>query len=493
MLIFYLSTKSTLSFTAEIGATNWLYNRNSLTDIYQAPAKIDSQLVSKTIQAKAYRPQSYNINYLYKDTLGHELSIDASYGNYQTEADTRQSNNYINGPALLRSNANTSTNAADITIAAAKADYTQKLWNGSLTAGAKGSNVQSDNDLLFYNVFNGTAKPDTGRTNRFVYTEKIVALYFDYSFSIQKFEFQTGLRLEHTVSSGNLTTILSNTAKAVDTSYTNLFPNLVISYRADKNNDLGLAIGRRISRPAYQNLNPFEFVLDELTYTKGNPFLKPETAYDIKLTHVFKGVLSSSLSYSRINNFMLNYRDTLAGGKTFQSTINAGTQAYWQVTTAIQISPLPWWDVFANAELYEQNVDATVRNQIFKSRQWSWDFTGGSTFRMGKKWSAEISGFYNSKNVDAPAIYLPQWSIDAGLQCKVLKDLGTVRFNVSDVFHTLSYRLTRNFGGLYYRSVSQPETRQARLSFSYRFGNQKMKANRSRKSSAAEEQKRVGQ
>lgn len=489
---FFLSPKSTLGFIADVSTTNWTYDRSSLTDIYQASSKIDSQLVSATVQHKTYYTQNYNLNYLYKDTLGHELSVDAAYGTYRTNAGTRQTNNYVSGPTLLRFNANTNSNDADITIAAAKADYTQMLWKGSLTTGAKGSSVQSDNDLLFYNIFNGNAKPDTGRTNRFVYTEKIAAIYFDYNFTLKKFDFQTGLRLEHTVSSGNLTTILSNTAKAVDTSYTSLFPNLVINYKADKNNSLGLAIGRRINRPAYQNLNPFEFVLDELTYTKGNPFLKPETAYDLKLTHIYKGILSSSVSYSNIQNFQLNYRDTLAGGKTFMSFINAGVQAYWQVTSAVQISPLPWWDVFANAELYQQIVDGKVRNQVLKSRQWSWDITGGSTFRIGKKWSSEITGFYNSRYVDVPAIYHPQWSVDAGVQCKLLKDLGTARFNVTDIFHTLSYNLTRNFGGLYYHSVTRRETRQFRLSFSYKFGNRNVKGTRNRKSSAAEEQGRMG-
>ena len=32
----------------------------------------------------------------------------------------------------------------------------------------------------------------------------------------------------------------------------------------------------RIDRPAYQDLNPFEYLLDELSYWKGNPFLMPQ-------------------------------------------------------------------------------------------------------------------------------------------------------------------------------------------------------------------------
>ena len=490
---YFLSKRSTLGFVLNGGYTNWIYKRNSTTDIYQSQAKIDSQLISKTIQPKDYRTQNYNLNYLYHDTLGHELNIDASYGSYKTSANSNQSNRYIFGPTLLRFNANTSNNFADITIAAVKADYTQKLWKGILTVGIKWSDVQSDNDLLFYNIINSEAKPDTGRTNHFVYTEKIAAAYFDYSFNYKKFDFQTGLRLEHTASNGSLTTILNNTSKAVDTSYTKLFPNLVINYKANENNNIGLAMSRRINRPAYQTLNPFEFVLDELSYTKGNPFLKPQTAYDIKLSHSFKSIFSSSASFTVIDNYFLGYRDTLAGGKTFSSTINAGTQKFYSLNSSVQLNPKSWWDVFASAESYYQTVNGLAGNQLLKMGQFSWSSSASSTFRFGKWWSTEVSGYYNSGYLDAPALVTPQWSVDAGIQRKVLNESGVIRFNVTDVFGSLQFSLNRNFGGLYYRMYNKWESRQFRLSFNYKFGNKNVKASRSRNNSAAEEQRRVGQ
>ena len=40
-------------------------------------------------------------------------------------------------------------------------------------------------------------------------------------------------------------------------------------------NQWGISYSRRIDRPAYQDLNPFEFKLDEYTYMKGNTELTP--------------------------------------------------------------------------------------------------------------------------------------------------------------------------------------------------------------------------
>lgn len=488
---YFLSKKSTIGLVVNGGYTNWVYNRSSTTDIFKTVAKIDSQLVSKTTQPKKYITQNYNISYLYRDSVGRELAVDATYGLYNTSASTSQNNNYINGPVLLRSNANTNTNKADITVVAIKADYTQKLWGGSLSLGAKASKVRSDNDLLFYNILNNTARPDTGRTNHFVYTEEIVAGYADYSFSLSKFDFQTGLRWEHTRSSGDLKTILNRTNQAVDTAYTNLFPNLIINYTINKNNNLGFAISRRINRPAYQTLNPFEFVLDELTYTKGNPFLKPKISYDLKLSHSYKSMLTNSLSYTVTNNYFLNYRDTLAGGKTFNTTINAGTQKYYVASSSLQVSPKQWWDLFIYAEGFYQTVNGKVNKVVLKNGQFACEISGNNTFRMGKLWSAEISGYWNSRYYDAPAIVKGQWSVDAGVQRKILNDLGTIRFSATDVFSSLKFSIDRNYGGLAYKSTSRFESRQYRLSFSYKFGNKNIKAARKQISSAAEEQGRL--
>ncbi len=489
---YFLSKNSTLGFVVNASNTNWLYDRNSLTDIFRTTTRIDSQLVSKTVQPKTYKTQNYNLTYLYHDSTGRDLTIDATYGWYNTFANTDQTNNYVNGAVLLRSNANTNTNDAAITIAAIKADYAQKLWKGNISTGIKASKVKSDNDLLFFNVVNNTLKPDTGRTNHFVYKEEIVAGYFDYSFTLSKFDFQMGLRLEHTRSTGNLTTITRYSGQAVDTAYLNLFPNLVMNYKVNEKHNLGLALSRRINRPAYQILNPFEFVLDELSYTKGNPFLKPKTSYDIKLSHSYKGIITTALNYTHTQNYFLNYRDTLAGGKTFSTTINAGTQQYFTVNSSLQISPTKWWDVFVYAEAFYQSVNGKVNQLVLKQGQLSAEASGSNTFRIGKLWSAEVSGYWNSRYFDAPANVHAQWSVDAGLQRKILKEAGTVRFNATDLFGSLKFSLNRNYGGLYYRMANRWESRQYRLSFTYKFGNNNIKASKSRKSGVAEEQGRLG-
>ncbi|WP_163592767.1 outer membrane beta-barrel protein, partial [Klebsiella pneumoniae] len=62
----------------------------------------------------------------------------------------------------------------------------------------------------------------------------------------------------------------------VKRNYFDLFPSAALTWAVDKKNTLNLTYSRRIDRPTYQDLNPFENKLDELTYEKGNAFLRPQ-------------------------------------------------------------------------------------------------------------------------------------------------------------------------------------------------------------------------
>jgi hypothetical protein len=116
------------------------------------------------------------------------------------------------------------------------------------------------------------------------------------------------------------------------------------------------------------------------------------------------------------------------------------------------------------------------------------------TLKFGKKkdWTGEISGFYNS-----PTIYQGTfegqslWSIDGGLQKVMLKGKGNLKVSVSDIFHTLRWRGTSEFAGQKTIVNAKWESRQFKVSFTWRFGSNQVKAARNRKSAIEDENKRT--
>jgi hypothetical protein len=99
-------------------------------------------------------------------------------------------------------------------------------------------------------------------------------------------------------------------------------------------------------------------------------------------------------------------------------------------------------------------------------------------------------GRYSSKQLVSNIVVLPYYTIDLGLQRKILKDQGTIKIAVSDIFKTAN-------GGAYVKSESVDidvmnkwDSRRLNISFNYRFGKDDFKTRANRSTSSSEEQNR---
>jgi hypothetical protein len=84
------------------------------------------------------------------------------------------------------------------------------------------------------------------------------------------------------------------------------------------------------------------------------------------------------------------------------------------------------------------------------------------------------------------------YSLDAGVQKTIFKSKGNIKVAVSDIFKTLKFKGTSNFAGQYLIASGNFESRQFKVNFTYRFGNNQVKASRNRKTGTDDESKRVG-
>lgn len=473
---FFLSPNSTVGVILDGSTDSGNSASASNTKIYGVNSVLDSQLVANNNIKRHNDRNTYTINYAFKDTLGREFSINANYGAFNKNNSSYQPNVYFNPQGIETSKAiYNNLTASNIDILVFKSDYQQKALGGVFGIGAKFSHVRSDNDLKFYNQTTGTSIPDEGRTNQFQYNENISAAYINYNITLKKLSLQFGLRGEYTSPNGVLSSLKDSRIKAVDTSYFKLFPNAVVTYAVNKNNSLGITYNKRIDRPSYQDLNPFEYVMDELSYVKGNPFLRPQLTDNLKLTYIHKQKYVASVSYANTRDYMLNYRDTIANGRTFESPTNLMHLRTISADLIAQFNIGGIWDTYLNLNGLYQEVRGAGKMNVLSQSRTTWSFSTNNSFNLPHNWSVELSGYYNAAFLDVPALVSPQWSIDAGIQKKIMKDAMTLRMSMSDVFNTLDYKLKRDFGGLYYVNRNKWETQQVRLSLSYRFGNKNVK------------------
>jgi hypothetical protein len=86
-----------------------------------------------------------------------------------------------------------------------------------------------------------------------------------------------------------------------------------------------------------------------------------------------------------------------------------------------------------------------------------------------------------------------QWGIAIGAQKNIMKGKGTIRLNVSDIFWTNLPKATVTYQGRYVENWHAfRETRVANLSFTYRFGSNKVQAARKKAMASEEEIRRAG-
>ncbi len=492
----FLNSRNTLGFlvTTNVSDNDWTSESN--TNISYNPTKqfVKKLVALNTIPGSRTNMNS-NINYRYADTSGKEINFDADYGLFRGTGRSFQPNNYIdNSGNMLSQVINRNYTPTDIDIYTAKVDVDQPKWKGKLGYGAKFSYVKTKNTFDFFNDINGVPIKILSRSNSFTYKENVNAAYVNYQRQFSpKWSLQTGLRMEQTNSEGILTRAdgIIQSDNTVKRSYLDFFPSAALTWTVDQKNTLNLTFSRRIDRPTYQDLNPFENKLDELTYEKGNAFLRPQYTNTVELSHTFKYMLNTTIGYSHVKDFATQTTDT-TNNATYVQQRNLATQRILSFSIG---SPLPiakWWNGYANVWYNYQMFNGKIGANEIKTEIPMFGAYMQHTFTLGKGYNAELSGWFSGPNVwGATWRTKSLGGLDLGFQKQILKKQGTLKLSVTDIFFTNPWTATSNFGGLFINGRGQNESRTVRLAFSWRFGNNQVKAARQRQTGLESEAKRI--
>ncbi|HYC30260.1 MAG TPA: outer membrane beta-barrel protein, partial [Chitinophagaceae bacterium] len=276
---YFLNKKTTFGIVLS-GFYNPSSNVNSNTSFLKsANSEVDSIVQATSYAQETWKNASVNLNMRHQfDSTGRELSIDVDRimyksSNNQDFTNTTYTPNWVKRyDELLLGDL-----PANIDISSARVDYTHPLKKEArIEMGVKTSFVTNDSKANYFEWTNGWT-PDYTKINYFEYKENVNAAYVSVNKQLNKqWGVQAGLRYENTNYKGHQYGNPTRPDSSFENSYNSLFPTMYISYGANKSNQFGLSFGRRIDRPAYQDLNPFLFFIDKYTYGSGNPYVKPQ-------------------------------------------------------------------------------------------------------------------------------------------------------------------------------------------------------------------------
>jgi outer membrane receptor protein involved in Fe transport len=498
---FFLSKNSTIGFLLDGGSwksTNESLNRISIAQANN-PTQVDSLLVANNTNDNDRDQRTYNLNYRFDNRKGQSLNIDLDYGQYTFRSERYQPNRYYdaNEQVLLTEVINTYKTPSDIDIYTAKLDYEYEILGGKLGLGGKYSKVVSDNTFLVFNVENGTPVQNDRSSNRFKYDENVYAGYLNFVRPLgKKWNLSAGLRAEQTDAMGDLEAFLPELQEPpVKLNYLSWFPSAGLTWQLAEQHNLSLNYGRRINRPDYNVLNPFNNQISQLSYEKGNPFLRPEIVNNLELGYTLKYRYNAKIAYSRTTDQITRLiapddEDPRAG---FITWANLAEQKIWSANISAPVDVTKKWNAYVNLSgSYMNNQADYGEGAVVDVQAWTYNIYMQNTITLPLGFKGEISGWFSGPGIWGGVFkYETSWSLDLGLQRKFLNEKLNVRLSANDIFRQSGWSGTSDFNGLYSIGSGRWDARRVNASVSYNFGNSNVKS-RNRSTGLEDEGKRVG-
>lgn len=487
------TSNTTYGFQVNINGNknNDLLNYNS--DNYNA-GQLDNIGKGNTIGDNERTNLGSNINFLHKfGSTGKELSADINYLNYHSNANQSLVNSlYQPDGTAISDNKFFYDLPSTINIYTAKADYVQTMKNNAkFEAGFKSSLVYNDNKSDYYNITNQGPVVDNSQSNHFKFRENINSAYFNGQKGWKYLSIQLGLRLENTQSKGEQLGNEIALGSSFNKNYTQLFPSLFLNYKFDTigRNTLNFSISRRINRPNYQYLNPFVFFRDKYSYSSGNPQLTPQYQLRYELKYQYKQLLRMGLSYNRFTDVI--FQTTRVENDIFiRKPENVAFGYMIILNTNITITPAEWWTLYFEPQFATLGLDGMAYGQKLNPSIYAARIGIYNQFQFKKGWSAELGSYYVSRDLNGQTYTAGRYRVNAGIQKKIWKNKGSIRFNVDDMFHSwVARERSVALAQAYSFQTNESDTQRFGIALTYSFGKDTFTRKSKHKNNALDEEK----
>ncbi len=261
-------------------------------------------------------------------------------------------------------------------------------------------------------------------------------------------------------------------------------------------------------------LNPFSNLSSNINIFVGNPDLDPAFSDAIDFGYIKrwdKLTFNTSLYVNKTTDVfqfarresgdfivtVIDDEDTVVNGEVTQinggedtripiiisSPINLATEYRMGFEFTLNYSPFKWWKLNSNFNFFRNETQGDFTYTDFKNNEivqnfdntatsWSTRLTSKISLPYKIDWQTNAS--YNGPQNNAQGRSLGIFAANIAFSKDVLKDKGTLSFNVSDILNSRKRIMESNLPGIVSSySEMQWRERQFSLSFTYRFNKQK--------------------
>ena len=481
ILDFTLSEKSSLSLSANLNFTPKNdSDLNGQTDIYSASGSLDSLFTTDSRLENEAKNMLFNADF--STSLGEngaKLSAQVNYIRYDKDQDQDLNTTYFYGNGdEIRNNIIMTRAMQNSDIYTGQVDITTNMGSLPVETGIKYAGITSNSALDFYN--NTFALQVDELSDALDYDENIYAAYFSTSKDLGKWSLKAGLRGEYT----DITGISAQNGLVNDQDYFQLFPTFYAMRSIGEESSISLEYNRRIERPRFQSLNPFQYYINENNVKEGNPALIPGIANKVLFNYSYKGALFFDLYWDRVDHspsvlsFQDNQNQLL---RTVNDNLDYTQQFSLDITYANFVTN--WY------YLYGYLSGFYMENQIYARESAAETYTidtfsaflnVGNYFYFGGDgtFSGNVNTYFLPNILAGSYKYEnPQFGLDLGLRKTFMNNKISVSINAEDILRTMNIPMQSQYlnqdNGFY--AIS--ETRRITFGVRYNFGNFRLNDN----------------
>jgi len=407
------------------------------------------------------------------DTTGSQWDNDFSY-NY-TGNNSHQVYSSVYYLPFIFSNDGDGNGTSDRNYFTARSDLKLKMKRRFvLESGIKTSLLYFKNVANYYNENAGIRSKDIGRTNTFQYNENINALYVQGSKTLSKnFIAKVGVRIENTHMDGHQVV-------PVDTNFsihrTDLFPYVYLSKKvmtiAGYELRSYLVYRRTITRPGYDQLNPFPRYVDQYLSEVGNPALRPQftTNYEANISVDERPLLA--IGYNKTKDIFTNviYQADSSNSVAYRTYDNLGSNKEIYLRGLGVIPPGKRYFFVLGAQYNHNFYDGLYESKPLLYKRGSWTFFTYHQFKLDKRSQITLNGFVRFNGQQQFYELSTFGALNTSINRQFMKQKLIVTVSMNDIFYTNQNDFAINQGSVNAYGNRRSDTRRIGINLRYNFG-----------------------
>ena len=269
-----------------------------------------------------------------------------------------------------------------------------------------------------------------------------------------------------------------------------LFPSLYFSRKWEGAREFQFNLSRKINRPNFFQVMPFVMFSDSRSYRIGNPALGPELTWIGEVNHLLplktpRNNWLTSVFAKYTSDVITNYvypkpDDPEVLVSTFVNGDDSWTYG-WENTLKVE----PRKDMQVTVGGTVQYVEVGLSSINAQNSGWALNGKVNVSQRFAKDWTVQINGEYEGERPIPQGYSMPQWGVDFSIATDVTKRLNIVA-SVNDVFDSRRWGNVYDTPTVYQESYRRRDQRNARISITWKFGEQNTSLFRRRNNQRAE-------